>query len=64
MKRCVNNAKEVARATRKKKGKELIDNESSTAIDESKYEMASRVARVQAHKHQRDNGIVDGLRRK
>ena len=48
-KRCARHAKEVARGTRDMRGRGRIDNDSSTAIGESKYEMANRVARVQVN---------------
>ena len=46
-KRCARHAKEVARGTRDRRGRGRIGNDSSTAISESKDEMANRVARFQ-----------------
>ena len=48
-KRCARHTKEVARGTRDRRGAGRIDNDSSssTAIEESKVEMANRVARFQ-----------------
>ena len=48
-KRCPRHAKEVARGTRDRRGREgRIDNDSSTAIGERKGEMANRIVRFQA----------------
>ena len=48
-KRCAHHTKEVARGTRDRRGAGRIDNDSSstTAMEESKVEMANRVARFQ-----------------
>ena len=48
-KMCARRPKEVARGTRDRRGAGRIDNDSSstTAMEESKVEMANRVARFQ-----------------
>ena len=47
-KRCARHTKEVARGTRDRRGAGRIDNDgSSTAMEESKEEMANRVVRFQ-----------------
>ena len=54
--------KEVARGTRDRRGAGRIDNySSSTAVDESKDEMANRVARFQVDQLQWESGVAGVL---